>query len=980
MIPAPKKLSRFRSCNQSIDPRPSWTSDKRRGDVRHPSIMRLDHPTMRRRLRLSALALVAPLLAGARGQPPRVDTLVLPNVTVIDGTGAPPRRQVDVLIRDTRIVSIRPTGTPLPAAAQVLEEFRGMSVMPGLIDSHVHLATSPRDSGVTAALGRAVLLGGVTSLRDMGGNTSQLRRISAQYAQSGVAAPRLYTSAVVAGAKGPWNSGARSGFLGGTDSPADSSRNILATDESSTVAAIASLRGRGIMGIKLLEDLDLGQLRAATRAARAAGLRVWSHWAIDDVTPMQIVRSGVDAVSHADMASWAMIDGRGNSDSARLAQRLWIFEHGRMNHPGLLAVLDTMRARDVALDATLLVFAMAAQSERDAATAGTARRYQHLMRFASAVVRTAHERGVRIVAGTDALGGSTPNLHADLQLLVDSAGLSPLAAIQAATRNAAHVLGIADSLGTVSEGMLADLVIVDGDPSTDIRETLRVRAVVKNGALFRRERPLVASGLTQPPTDSARIARVERRLWPAVTLRGTSDSGWSVHDRMRAHAVAGLSVAVVHRGRVAWSCAYGVRDRATGDPMTTGTLLQAGSLSKPMAATIAMSLVQAGTLTLDDDVNRWLRAWTVPRDSFTTKRPVTLRLLLSHRAGFNVSGFDGYARDSAHPSVLDVLRRTGATRSDTIRVTRLPGSAAAYSGGGYLVAQQVMTDATGQSFETLSTARLFEPLGLARSTYSVVSEHVNAGDISRGYLSGGRPVPGGWRVLPEQAPASLWTTPTEYARFIVELQRAFRGDSSRVLSTELARAMMTTQGSAADEQGIGVGLKGNPPFRFSHTGWNDGFRSIAIGYLDRGEGIVVLTNADDGDGLAMEYVRAVAREYGWADLAPQLRTAIPLSASERTALVGRYRLGRDWQIEIAVRNDTLVAGPTGRRPFPLFAESRDEYFFTFAEDLGLSVRRDAAGHVVGVVWKQGDRHTYGARESRRSPARTPIKPARQPHS
>lgn len=914
---------------------------------------------------LAGLMIAAVVSAHAPLPPDHSGALAFINVTVIDGTGAAPQRGVDVLIDGTRIAAIRKTGLPLPDGTRELREYRGMTVIPGLIDSHVHLATSPRDTNVIRALGRAVLMGGVTSVRDMGGNTSRLRDIGARFAATGTPAPRLFQSAVVAGPEGPWYRGARAGFLGETDGGDDVSLNLRATTASATATAVQSLRGRGITAIKLLEDLDSTRVRAAIGAARRAGLRVWSHWSIDDMRPMAIVRSGVDAVSHADMASWAMMRAGASSDNARRAERLWMFEHGRMDDPSLIAVLDTMRARHVALDATLLVFAMAAEQERQSSPAGSPRQYAHLMRFASAIVRTAHARGVRIVAGTDALGGSTPNLHAELQLLVDSAGLSPLDAIRAATLNAAEVLGAADSLGSVAPGKLADLLVLDGDPSSDVRQTLRVRAVLKNGALFVRDRPLVASGLTQAPNDSTRVARIERRLWPGVTLLGTSDSGWTVTERMRARNVAGMSVAVIHGGRVAWTRAYGVRDKAARAPMTPTTLMQAGSLSKPMAAVVALSLVQSGTLTLDDDVNRWLRDWQIPRDSLTTKQAVTMRLLLSHRAGISVSGFDGYARDSTQPTVLDILRHRGAVNSDTIRVTRVPGTATSYSGGGYLVAQQVMTDATRQSFDALTASRLFTPLGLSRSTFASVVETTNGGDVARGYLGNGQPVRGGWRELPEQAPASLWTTAGEYAAFISDLQHAFQGDSGRVLAPALVRAMMTLQSDPADEQGIGVGLKGSPPFRFSHSGWNDGFRAMAIGYLDRGEGVVLLTNADNGDELAMEYVRAVAREYGWTDLAPEIRRAIPIRASARLGLTGRYRLGPNWVIEVAERDGALVAGPVGRQLLPVFAESRDSFFFTFAEGLGFTVERNAAGEAQAIVWQQGDRRTRGVREARR---------------
>ena len=95
------------------------------------------------------------------------------------------------------------------------------------------------------------------------------------------------------------------------------------------------------------------------------------------------------------------------------------------------------------------------------------------------MTRRANRVGIPIVAGTDAIGGSAANLHAELQLLVDSAGLSPLEALRAATVNGARAIGLQDSLGTIAPGKIADLVVLRGDPSRDIRNTQTVTMVIK---------------------------------------------------------------------------------------------------------------------------------------------------------------------------------------------------------------------------------------------------------------------------------------------------------------------------------------------------------------------------------------------------------------------------------------------------------------------------------------------------------------------
>lgn len=370
-----------------------------------------------------------------------------------------------------------------------------------------------------------------------------------------------------------------------------------------------------------------------------------------------------------------------------------------------------------------------------------------------------------------------------------------------------------------------------------------------------------------------RIEAIERRLMSAAPTAAEADADWSIGERMRAHRVPGFSVAMIHGGRVAWTRAYGTRN-ASGDRVTTATLFQAGSLSKVVAAATALRAAETGTVDLDADVNRYLQRWRIPASRFTEQRAVTLRHLLTHSAGVTVRGFDGYVRGTPLPTLVQTLNGESPANNAPVRVEATPASANRYSGGGFMIAQLVLEDATDTPFERLARRLVFDPLHLTRSTFASVSASDNNGDIATGFDTTGAEIDGGWRELPEQAAASLWSTPTELASFIVALQHSVRGDTSGLVQQTTARGMMRPQGPGRG-QGIGVGLKmrGDSAFRFSHTGSNDGFQAMMIGYLDRGEGIVVMANGDDGNALAMEYVRAVAHTYGWEDLAPPLAPA-----------------------------------------------------------------------------------------------------------
>jgi len=126
--------------------------------------------------------------------------------------------------------------------------------------------------------------------------------------------------------------------------------------------------------------------------------------------------------------------------------------------------------------------------------------------------------------------------------------------------------------------------------------------------------------------------------------------------------------------------------------VTSETLFQAASISKPVTALAALRLVQEGTLSLDENVNDKLRTWKVPDNQFTAQQKVTVRRILSHSARINVQGVPGYASDEPIPTVLQILKGEKPANTDPIRVDVVPGTIWRYSGGGYVILQTLMSD------------------------------------------------------------------------------------------------------------------------------------------------------------------------------------------------------------------------------------------------------------------------------------------------
>jgi CubicO group peptidase (beta-lactamase class C family) len=449
------------------------------------------------------------------------------------------------------------------------------------------------------------------------------------------------------------------------------------------------------------------------------------------------------------------------------------------------------------------------------------------------------------------------------------------------------------------------------------------------------------------PDVAARVARIERGLLPATRVQGRTYAPATIEERMRVHGVPAVSVAVINDGRIEWAKAYGLADVETRRPATTATLFQAASISKPVAAMGALRLVQEGRLALDEDVNTKLRSWKVPANELAARRPVTLRLILTHSAGLTVHGFPGYAASAPVPTVVQLLSGEKPANTAAVRVDIEPGSRWRYSGGGTTVMQLLMTDVTGEPFPSLMRRLVLDPIGMTASTYEQPLPASRATEAATGYRSGGRAVVGRYHTYPEMAAAGLWTTPTDLARVIIEVQRSLADASNKVLSREMT-LMMLTRGVGT--HGLGPGIDGaGDSLRFGHGGANEGFRAMFAGLATRGQGAVVMTNSDNGMTVVGEIMQAIAREYRWPGFSPRVVVPLAVSAEAIGEYVGRYVLaGRPLELRIAVADGRLVARQGDGAPFELVRTGTDA-FTPLVDAPPFRFERDGAGKITSLV-------------------------------
>jgi CubicO group peptidase (beta-lactamase class C family) len=366
------------------------------------------------------------------------------------------------------------------------------------------------------------------------------------------------------------------------------------------------------------------------------------------------------------------------------------------------------------------------------------------------------------------------------------------------------------------------------------------------------------------------------------------DRLYGLADRLARHECPAISLALVKDGVLSETAAFGMADpmsARTADPLT---LFQAASMSKPIAAILVMQLVQEGRLRLDDDVNRYLASWEVPLQKGWP--PVTLRGLLSHRSGATTVRFPSLHPEAVRPTTLEILQGRSPAANGALVFSSAEGAAETYSNTGLTLVQLILEDVCGIGFADLARERVFDVLGLQRSTFSQPLPVSSRGNAAVGH-EGGRAMDGVWRYAPQLAAAGLWTTAGEYAAILIAVRAAAAGRSARLLTAEAAREMLRPQGPSF---GLGWMLWGaGRGRRFGHTGSNQGYRSACSLAVESGDGVVALTNAGTGKHLYTEAIHGLAALCDWPDLKAHPRPLAPWTASLLASLAGTYRFQDD---------------------------------------------------------------------------------------
>jgi imidazolonepropionase-like amidohydrolase len=418
-------------------------------------------------LRWSWLPVLLVGVAAGRAQTPA--TIVLEHARLIDGTGAPPRDDVRIVVRGDRIVSVQGEREAAPAIPPDAEriDLGGRVVMPGLIDLHFHVERDPK-------LAVRQLANGVTSFRDPGQWIDQFEPLQAILRAEGLPGPRMALA-------GPHIDG---------EGPAYPLDAAVARDPDEARRVAERNIADGATALKIYFRLPLASARAVVGVCRAHDVPCTAHLEIVDAR--DLLPAGLDGIEHITSFGISVVPFRRAEryrqavladNGARRDGRYALFADADLAGAEARRLYDVLGRTTPFVNPTLAVFEVRAGTARDGSQLDAAVDSKGYAQM-KALTLAAFQHGARLTLGghsTVPFAGRGEAPWREMELLVE-AGLTPLQAITAATQTSAASLRRPADLGTIEAGKLADLLVLGQDPARDIQAIRSVQRVMSAGA------------------------------------------------------------------------------------------------------------------------------------------------------------------------------------------------------------------------------------------------------------------------------------------------------------------------------------------------------------------------------------------------------------------------------------------------------------------------------------------------------------------
>lgn len=452
-----------------------------------------------------------------------------------------------------------------------------------------------------------------------------------------------------------------------------------------------------------------------------------------------------------------------------------------------------------------------------------------------------------------------------------------------------------------------------------------------------------------------------------VCLKGAPLESMPLLDRMDFYKIPAVSIACINKSNIR-AAAYGFLDSRKTIPCTHNTLFQAASISKMVTALGVLKLVQQEVLSLDEDIDVYLKTWHLPKNSFTTNSKVTLRTLLSHTAGTTVSGFHGYSIDAQIPALTQILDGQQPANNEPVRIFQTPGSKFKYSGGGTCIVQKIIEDQTNTPFHTWIKDEILDPLGMSASTFQQPLPEQLAKSAARGY-SNGIEVNGNWHIYPEQAAAGLWSTPSDLATLGIFLHSKYQGNNDSLINSDLIKEMLSQQTLINGQLYSGLGSfihKTSNNFIFEHSGGNCGFSSLLHMHNESGTGVAIMMPGElNAWYLKQEILNALASVYHWTERKTIYKSDQLFNVAAYKHIIGKYESvdnPEDIAEIFAIDNDIYFKLSPDAFPIQLHLEKTNQ-FFSREEDQTFAFKQGENGWELIIdyhtdqIWGQQSLYT-----------------------
>jgi imidazolonepropionase-like amidohydrolase len=404
---------------------------------------------------------------------------VLKDVNVINGVSPEVLSHYTIIIKGNKIEAVGPVNKIMIPDSAVVFNCTGKYVIPGLIDTHVHLATEPTNEDNRARAEKdlqEMLMKGITSVRDMAGDARELASLSRDALLGDILSPDIYYTALMAGPVFFTDPRTHQSTQGGKAGNMSFMKAV--TDSTNLEMAVAEARGTGAMAIKLYAQLDGALAKKITAEAHKQGMQVWSHADLTIASPMDVINAGVNTISHAGMlARWPSMKIPDEWKKPGRTEKFW--DSAFITLP-VNDYIPAMLKNKTILDATLLVYKNRLDDPAltEAVKATTIAQWNIAKRF----TKLALEKRVPVCTGTDS--DEKKWVTREIKLLVSEAGFTPMQAIISATKNGAMAIGIEDKTGTIEKDKIANLVLLNANPAVSISNLEKIEWVIKNGKLY----------------------------------------------------------------------------------------------------------------------------------------------------------------------------------------------------------------------------------------------------------------------------------------------------------------------------------------------------------------------------------------------------------------------------------------------------------------------------------------------------------------